>query len=125
MKPINFKEQNVIYIAEGCNDLPAHKAKDQIISCWKLTKEELEQINKTGVIWFSVMGQSQPPIWLGTENPFQEEEGREMITEKQKDYILDLYKEIDIEPEQDLDELTKEQASNLIKELIEVKEDMN
>ena len=73
MKPINFKEQNVIYIAEECNDLPVHKTKDQIISCWKLTKEELEQINKTGVIWFSVMGQSQPPIWLGTENPFKEE----------------------------------------------------
>ncbi len=80
MNPIQFKEQNVTYIAEGCNDLPAHKAKDQIISCWKLTKEELEQINKTGVIWFSVMGQSQPPIWLGTENPFKEEEAREMIT---------------------------------------------
>ena len=76
MNPIQFKEQNVTYIAEGCNDLPAHKAKDQIISCWKLTKEELEQINKTGVIWFSVMGQSQPPVWLGTENPFKEEEVR-------------------------------------------------
>ena len=29
-----------------------------------------------------------------------------MITEKQKDYILDLYKEIDIEPEEDIDNLT-------------------
>lgn len=74
MKPINFKEQNVTYIAEGCNDLPAHKAEDQIISCWKLTKEELEQINKTGIVWFSVMGQTQPPIWLGIETPFKEED---------------------------------------------------
>lgn len=48
-----------------------------------------------------------------------------MITEKQKDYILDLYKEIDMKPEQDLDELTKEWASELIEELIEIKEDMN
>lgn len=48
-----------------------------------------------------------------------------MITEKQKDYILDLYKEIDIEPKEDLDELTKQQASELIQELIEIKEDMN
>lgn len=125
MNPIQFKEQNVTYIAEGCNDLPAHKAKDQIISCWKLTKEELEQINKTGVIWFSVMGQSQPPIWLGTENPFKEKEAREMITKKQKDYILDLYKEIDIEPEEDLDNLTKQQASNLIKELKQIKEEIS
>ena len=125
MNPIPFKEQNVTYIAEGCNDLPAHKAKDQIISCWKLTKEELEQINKTGVIWFSVMGQSQPPIWLGTENPFKEEEAREMITEKQKDYILYLYEEIGMEPEEDLDNLTKQQASNLIEELKQIKEEIS
>lgn len=125
MKPIQFKEQNVTYKAEGCNDLPAHKAKDQIISCWKLTKEELEQVNKTGVIWFSVMGQSQPPIWLGTDNPFIQEEVQEMITEKQKDYILYLYEEIGMEPEEDLDNLTKQQASNLIEELKQIKEEIS
>lgn len=48
-----------------------------------------------------------------------------MITENQRDYILDLYKEIDIEPEEDIDNLTKQQASELIQELIEIKEDMN
>lgn len=48
-----------------------------------------------------------------------------MITEKQKDYILNLYKEIDIEPEEDLDNLTKQQASKLIDELKEIKEEMN
>lgn len=34
-----------------------------------------------------------------------------MITEKQKDYILYLYEEIGMEPEEDLDNLTKQQAS--------------
>ena len=29
MKPIKFKEQNIMYVAEGCNDLPAHKAENQ------------------------------------------------------------------------------------------------
>lgn len=48
-----------------------------------------------------------------------------MITEKQKDYILDLYKEIDMESEQDLDNLTKQQASNLIEELLEIKEEIS
>ena len=52
-------------------------------------------------------------------------QGREMITENQKDYILDLYKDIDIEPIEDLEELTKQQASELIQELIEIKEEMN
>ena len=48
-----------------------------------------------------------------------------MITENQKDYILDLYKEIDIEPEEDIEELTKQEASKLIQELIDIKEEMN
>lgn len=48
-----------------------------------------------------------------------------MITEKQKDYILYLYEEIGMEPEEDLDNLTKQQASNLIEELIEIKDEMN
>lgn len=48
-----------------------------------------------------------------------------MITENQKDYILDLYKDIDIEPIEDLEELTKQQASELIQELLDIKEDMN
>jgi len=48
-----------------------------------------------------------------------------MITEKQKDYILDLYKEIDIEPEEDLDNLTKQQASNLIEELKQIREEIS
>lgn len=48
-----------------------------------------------------------------------------MITEKQKDYILDLYKEIDIKPEEDIDNLTKQEASNLIKELIEIRDEIN
>lgn len=72
MEPIKFEEQNITFVAEGCLDLPAHKAEDQIISCWKLSDEELKQIQETGIVWFSVMGQQQPPIWLGVENPFIE-----------------------------------------------------
>lgn len=48
-----------------------------------------------------------------------------MITEKQKNYILYLYEEIGMEPEEDLDNLTKQEASNLIKELIEIKEEIS
>ena len=50
-----------------------------------------------------------------------------MITKEQKNYILDLLYEtsIDSHSEEDINELTKQEASNLIKELIEVKEDMN
>lgn len=58
----------------------------------------------------------------GNGGKYKKLEAWEMITEKQKDYILDLYKEIGIEPEEDLDNLTKQQASNLIEELKQIKE---
>ena len=50
-----------------------------------------------------------------------------MITKEQNDYILDLIYEtsIDSYSEEDIYELTKQEASNLIKELIEVKDEMN
>lgn len=72
MKPINFTQANIAYIGDEFEDLPAHKAPDQIISCWKLDEADLKRINETGVVWFSVIGNSQPPIWLGTESPFIE-----------------------------------------------------
>lgn len=78
MKPIKFEESNVTYVAEGCNDLPAYKGETQIISCWQLTEQDLETIKETGVIWFSVAGQSQPPIWLGTEKPFERVNGKDV-----------------------------------------------
>lgn len=71
-KPIEFEEQNRVYKAEGCGDLPALVAsKNEIVSCWELTKEELEEINKTGKIWLICVG-SQPPVSVEGFKPFGE-----------------------------------------------------
>lgn len=70
MEPIKFEQQNTTYAADGCLDLPAHKAEDQIISCWKLTEQEIAKIKQTGTVWLSVMGRFQPPVWLGVDTPF-------------------------------------------------------
>lgn len=72
MKPIKFKGQNTTFIADGCGDLPAYKDDDQIISCWKGSIIDRVRYLLTGKIWFSVYGQSQPPIWLSTDDPFME-----------------------------------------------------
>jgi len=48
-----------------------------------------------------------------------------MITENQKQYILGLYKDLDMECETYLDGLTKSQASDLIQELIALKEEQD
>lgn len=33
-----------------------------VVSCWKPTKDELEEINKTGRIWLVVFGETMMPV---------------------------------------------------------------
>lgn len=41
-----------------------------VVSCWKVTKDELELIQKTGRVWLMVWGQTMPPVALMGERPF-------------------------------------------------------
>lgn len=86
MLPIDFTERNFVYSKpegwtdEQCSDLPVWKGEvpiddkgntaHGIISCWKFSKEDLKEIQRTGVIWLNVTADVQPPISLFTENPF-------------------------------------------------------
>lgn len=81
MLPTTFKEVNKIMLKplgmgdEECGDLPVYKGLDAngfpiIISCWKLSREDLEEIKKGGVIWLSIMGNPMPPVSVFIENPF-------------------------------------------------------
>jgi hypothetical protein len=47
-----------------------------------------------------------------------------MITDKQKKFILSLYEEIGQEPEIDVENMTKQEASKTIKELLEIKKEL-
>ena len=38
----------------------------RICSCWKLSEEELQQVQETGCIYFHTIGNSHPPILLNT-----------------------------------------------------------
>lgn len=40
-----------------------------VISCWKLTEEELAEINRTGRVWLTVVGVSMPPVKLDGVKP--------------------------------------------------------
>lgn len=46
-----------------------------VISCWKPTKEELEEINSTGRIWCWHYGNYLQPHSLSGHNPFKETPG--------------------------------------------------
>jgi len=74
MRPIKFKEQNQQLgpppgVSEKeCSPLPVFTDGRQCISCWELSKDDIEKINKTGRIWLSVQsGLTQPPVWFSTE----------------------------------------------------------
>jgi hypothetical protein len=78
MKPIKFKEQNIVFkkppsmTDEECSSLPAHAYDGGIISCWHMSVWERIKALFTGRIWFCVLGNEQPPIWLDVKRPFQE-----------------------------------------------------
>lgn len=65
MKPIKFKEQNVIY-AENQDEyqpLPALKCNDDmgtVVSCWKLSGKERIKLLFTGKVWVGLASFNKP-----------------------------------------------------------------
>ena len=41
-----------------------------VVSCWKLTAEELAEINRTGRVWLGIVGETMPPAWIAGHRPF-------------------------------------------------------
>lgn len=81
MLPVTFEGSNFTFTKpkdmtdEQCMDLPVFKGQNVdgfpvIISCWKFSKEDLEEIQKTGRIYLEIIGHGMPPVSLFTENPF-------------------------------------------------------
>ena len=73
---IDFPESNTTYkrpppmTEEECFDLHTWKSPTTVVSCWKLTPEELERIAETGVVWLSVMAPNNlPPCCVMIDKP--------------------------------------------------------
>ncbi len=43
-----------------------------VVSCWKLTEQELEEIIRTKRVWLGVIGHTMPPAWITGNKPFEE-----------------------------------------------------
>jgi hypothetical protein len=41
-----------------------------VVSCWKLTHEELEEVCRTGRVWLTVVGETMPPVAVDVTQPF-------------------------------------------------------
>lgn len=78
MDPIEFPMQTAIAAEhqDEYRNLPMCRTNDRVISCWKLTDEELKKIQETGVIWMSLVhspSQLITPSLLEVDSPFGEE----------------------------------------------------
>ena len=85
MIPSSFDESNYALgkpenmTHEECDPLSIRVARDIVpnvttmTSCWKMTQEELDEINKTGRVWITICGCSHPPIMVNGIKPFNGE----------------------------------------------------
>ena len=77
MEPVNFDGVNAVYGKDQKEYLPLpaeRRGKPQygeVLTCWQLSPEELEQVQKTGKIWLSLLTFNRPlqPVILSTEKP--------------------------------------------------------
>lgn len=85
---VEFPEANLVLAAPTpedaaagtVHDLHVHSYRDldgnpHVISKWQLTPEELEEVKRTGVVWFGCWGQTHPPMWISGSYPFVERGG--------------------------------------------------
>lgn len=67
-QPTAFPEANLILLPpEGSEDavieMPTCRLDGAIASCWRLSPDEIAEIQRTGVVWLSVWGRStHPPV---------------------------------------------------------------
>lgn len=76
MKPIEFDGTNAVYGAHQPEyiPLPAERRPGhfgEIVTCWKLSPEEIKRVQETGKIWLSVLTFGQPlqPVLLAADKP--------------------------------------------------------
>ena len=87
MEPANFDEANLtlgpppgmtetevqslrVWRGVTGND-EAEKQAPVVVSCWRVSAEELAEITKTGRVWLHVYGRTMPPVWVEGLSPFR------------------------------------------------------
>ena len=69
---VNFVGSNVTLKApegrDDVSDLHVMRNRASVISCWELEPDELEEIQRTGKLYLSIMGPTMAPAFVGTES---------------------------------------------------------
>ena len=80
-----FEEENAVFhppqgmSAQDVETVGVFKGKNTnghkvIISCFKVTPEELDEITRTGRVWLHILGWDMPPCSLSGHHPFSTSE---------------------------------------------------
>ena len=76
MQPEEFDRLNVIFKGNSpdVGDLPAfYDNKENVTwTCWQLSDEDLENLNKTKLLWVHFTGSAIAPVGLSSESPFND-----------------------------------------------------
>ena len=84
--PVGFEGcRNYIRAPKGmssdeCIDLPCHRTLSSVLSCWRLTDDELKKLAVTGVLWVEIMGDTMLPLRVLGHSPILFD-GREPVAE--------------------------------------------
>lgn len=82
MELSSFDESNVVLDKpdnmsyEECSPASVFRGKNEsgqpvVISCWKPTREELEEIQRTGRVWLTVLDFTMPPAYVSGVSPWK------------------------------------------------------
>lgn len=53
-----------VFVGNQADGLPV------VVSCWKPTEAELEEIIRTKRVWLGIIGHTMPPAWVSGVKPF-------------------------------------------------------
>lgn len=59
---------------DECSSLAVFVDGKHVVSCWKLTREELEEVNRTGRVWLTIWGRTMPPACVQVASPFKQQQ---------------------------------------------------
>ena len=83
MKPVKTEYSNIIFVADGCGDLPAticqnlDLQRQEIETVWELSDEEIQQITEGRRLYVYIVGASVPPLAICTESQLMWEGAQE------------------------------------------------
>lgn len=83
MLPSNFDESNGSLdppkgvSPDECHPLYVFRDGRHVVSCWRVTQDELDEINRTGRVWLTIWGPTMPPALPSGTYPFKVNEEKQ------------------------------------------------